>query len=197
MNLPPSLRRAAVVAALVTVTSPLAACGGGGNTSSWVGTFCGAGSDLRGSLSRSNDQLREVLKAGGAPADVKLSVVSSAGAYVNASTVAGVRVKQAGEPSVDQGAEIEAAVVAKYAAIDTQLKALQDEAEALPTSSTGALADALGPYSQKLSDVSRDVAGSFEELKQYKGYAKLDKVSRTPDDYDTADSCTRLRTVAP
>ena len=82
MNLSASLRRAAVAVAFVTVTVPLTGCGGGGNLSSWVGTFCGAGSDLRGSLSRSNDQLREVLSAHPGMTEVQVRLLKPQGTLV-------------------------------------------------------------------------------------------------------------------
>jgi hypothetical protein len=194
----PSLRRAAVTAALLTVTAPLVGCGGGDNTPSWVGTFCGAGSGLRTVLSSQNNAIRSGLKITDlAPGDLKSSIVTGADSIVAASSRAGGRIRDEGDPDVGQGQEIEAAALAAYAGFDDRAKALKTEASALDASSAGKLADGIGPYSQHVADLSHDVAGSFAGLQQFKGYAKLEKVSRTPDPETHVDqTCTELQTVA-
>jgi predicted small secreted protein len=191
-------RRSGVVALVLLAGASLAGCGGD-NTPSWVGDFCGAGVGVRRALSIENDTIRADLKNPDlGPADVKSSIVHRANDVVDASAVAGGRIRDEEEPDVDQGTEIQAAAVATYATFDDRTKTLQTEANGLDGSSAAKLADGLGPYSQHVADLSRDVAGSLKGLQPFKGYAKLEKESRKPDPETHVDqTCTELQTVAP
>lgn len=183
--------------AVLAVVSVLGGCGGGGNDESWVGSFCGSGVRVRQALSNSNNSLRSNLAVPDLqPTDLKASVVTAARSSTTASADALARLRAAGEPSVDEGDEIQSAAVARFVEIDDKVKALQAEAEALPDSSRDAIADALGPYSQQVADLSREVAASFTVLQPFDGYADLEKVSRTPNDTHLPETCGRMRTVS-
>lgn len=196
MNLRPSLRRAAVVAALATITCPLAACGAG-NTESWVGTFCGAGSGLRTVLSDANAKLTAQLAANESPGAIKLSVVADANRIAAAATDAKARISDAGEPSVDQGRGIQETAVRLYDSFASQANQLPSLASSISGTDAASLTEGIGLYSRQVADLSRRVAGSFNVLQGTDGYGELEKVSRTPDPETHIDeTCAKLQAPA-
>ena len=194
MHLRPSLRRAVLVTALATLW-PLAACGSD-NTQSWVGTFCGTGSSLRTVLSDANASLKIDLAAHASPATVKAGVVRRADEIAAAAARSTTRVREAGDPSVDEGKGIELAAISLYDGIEAQAKANQITASSLSDADADAdaLTAGLGPYSQQVADLGGRLARSFTYIQDYKGYADVEEASRKPDPETHVDvTCTELQ----
>lgn len=193
----PSLRRVAVVAALVTVTCPLAACGSG-NTQSWVGTFCGTGLSLRTQMTDANAKLKAQLAANASPASIAASAKQDAAAIAVAAAAATNRMREAGDPSVDQGKGIELAAITLFDGVQSQAEANETTASGISGSSAEALTATLGPYSKEVADLSGRLARSFTYVQDYKGYPDIEKASRTPDPETHVDeTCAKLQATAP
>ena len=196
MNLRPVVRRAVVLTALSTVW-PLAACGAD-NTQSWVGTFCGTGSSLRKVLSDANDHLKIDLAANTPPAELRADAVRDADGVAAAAASATARMRDAGDPTVDEGKGIELAAIALFDGIEAQAKGNQITASSLSGQDADALTAGLGPYSQQVADLSGRLARSFTYIQGYKGYTDVEKASRKPDPETHIDeTCAQLQAVTP
>jgi len=195
VNLRPTLRRALVLTALSTVW-PLSACGGG-NSQAWVGTFCGAGADLRVVLSQAQANLKTRLAAGESPSAIKLAVNADAEGIVAAVAKAEGRVREAGDPPVDEGKGIELAALTTYDEISTGAKVLQTGAMYMSDRDAVALTADLKPYSEAVADLGQRAANSLNDLKDYKGYADIEKASKKADPETHVDeTCAKLQAVA-
>ncbi|GEM_PF-7124670 len=192
------------VCALVLPLMLLTGCGSGSNGGdsqeliNWTGTFCGVGSSLRDDLSSTNDVLRVQLQQGLSPAEIKSSLAENMDELVAQGDKSIQRLdNEAGTPPVDDGTEIAKAVKSKYSNINQQLKDLRAKVQALPAADVNQFTAALKPISQQIADISRDLAGSLEELKQYSGYSDIKEASTKEGEYGTGnvEACKNLQEV--
>jgi len=151
--LAPSLTAALVLATVAVFAAPAGALT---DPAEWSDTFCTeTGNWLSGAQHGAEELSAQAEDPNLTPADGKTLIVDYVSTGADATKAFGQAMKRAGVPDVENGAKIEAAILAGIAGSEAKLVALEKAAKALPTKSPTAfqkgaakLSDGLATFSQ-------------------------------------------------
>jgi hypothetical protein len=157
----------------------------------WGDTFCSETATwLTGAQQGADDLSAQAEDPSLTPADAKALIVDFLGTGVDATTAFGKEMKRAGVPDVENGAKIQAAILAGIAGSGTKLVALEKTAKAMPTKPLKAF--------QKASTKLGNEVGTFSEPFT-KGVSKaesLDSSGELSNVLGTLPACAELDRLA-